>query len=217
MADVSLAEVIALLAHDVDGVARGTGTHLDHGLTGALLMDLALAGRIDVTGGHVVVTNPAATDHPLTDAALARIRQERRSREPQDWIVRLSRDVRSAVLSRLVETGLLRRETDRLLKLFPRTRYPAPDGLESPVETNARERMREAVTGPGPVEPGTAALCGLVGAMGWARRALPDLPPQQVETRFDEIRRTVWAANAVRQIIDDAESARRAATVAPAT
>ncbi|MEE6259976.1 GOLPH3/VPS74 family protein [Plantactinospora sonchi] len=216
MTNVSLAEVIALLAHDVDGVARGTGTHLDYGLSGAQLMDLALAGRIDVVGNRVAVINPAATGHPLTDAALRQIRQDGRAREPRDWVVRLTRGVRAMVLDRLVETGMLRRDTDRLLKIFPRTRYPAPGGLESPVETQARRRMRDAVTGSEPVDPSTAVLCALVGAMGWAWRVLPDLPRREVDTRFDEIRRSVWAADAVRMVIDDARAASTAGTAAAA-
>jgi hypothetical protein len=86
--------------------------------------------------------------------------------------------------------------------------------MEPAAETEARQRMRTAVNGTGSVDPPTAALCGLVSAMRWERRAFPDLPRRQVKARLKEIRQGEWAAEAVKKAIDEVQAAVGAAIVA---
>jgi hypothetical protein len=213
MTEASLAELVALLAHDGDGTARGA-ENLDYGLSGALLAELSLAERITVASGRVTVVNSAPTGHALSDFALHRIAQDRKAREARDWIVRLTKDVRSAVLDWLVHTGQVRRESGKVLGVLPRDRYPTPDGQESPAVAQARRCMRLAVTERGRVDPRIAALCGLVDALGWGDRCLPDLPQQQVSRRLAEIRRSVWAANVVKDLVDEGRAGAWGPTVA---
>lgn len=215
MTDVSLAETLALLAYDPDGVARGTLTDLDCGLAGALLAELALTGRIGIAGRHVAVVDATPTGHPLLDDTLRRLGRDR-PRSPRDWTVRLTPHLTATVLDRLVATGTLRHEPGRLMKVFPRDRYPSPDGAEPPARARARERMRDAVTAAGPVDARTAALCGLAGALGWAARVVPGQPAKRVEQRCAELGASVWAARVVRQVRDDARTARTAAAEAAA-
>ena len=86
-------------------------------------------------------------------------------------------------MDQLVAEGVLRREKDRVLWVFPRTRYPARHGVEPPAETEARQRMRAAVTGTGPVEPRTAALCALVAATDLDRKVFARPGPQAGQER----------------------------------
>jgi hypothetical protein len=217
MVNVSLAEELALLAYDDDGSTHGAGKNLDLGLAGALLLELALAGRVGVTDKRLAVIDPTPTGDALIDATLRRIAAERRRRTPKDWVTRIAKGVRPPVLDRLVEAGVLRRETDIILWVFRRTRYPSYYGVEPPVETAARQRMHAAVGGTGRVDPRTAALCGLVSAMGWERRLFRDLPRRQVKARLNEIRQGAWAAEAVKKAIDDVQAAVVAATAAATT
>ncbi|MEV8506802.1 GPP34 family phosphoprotein [Actinoplanes sp. NPDC051475] len=170
---MNLAEEFALLAYRDDGSLEIDGTRLDHGLGGALLLELALAERVGVEDGKVFVRDPAPLGDPLVDEALARIAADAKHRRPGRWVSTFAKDTRARTLARLVDAGVLSREKDKVLFVFDRTRYRAPHGVEPVPETEARQRLTAAVSGTGPVEPRTAALCALVGATGQGDRGDP--------------------------------------------
>jgi len=214
---MSLAEEFLLLAYADDGTPLTDGMHLDNGLGGAVLLELAMDSRIDVVDKRVVVLDPAPTGEPILDQALERIAGAEKDRKPGYWVSKFAKDTRPRVLDRLVGDGVLTMEKDRVLGVFPRTRYPAAQGTEPAVETDARQRMRAAVLGDGTVEPRTAALCALVAATDLDRKVFADLDRKQVKTRLKEIGQGAWAATAVRATIEEIQSAILIAIVAATT
>ncbi|MFI5495394.1 GPP34 family phosphoprotein [Actinoplanes sp. NPDC051859] len=204
---MNLAEEFVLLAYRDDGSPELDGTRLTIGLGGALLLELALAERVAVEDKKIVVGNPAPVGDPLVDDALARIVADPKSRKPGHWVTTFAKDARQRTLDRLVAAGVLTREQDKVLLVFPRTRYPAPHGVEPVPETEARQRLTAAVQDTGPVEPRTAALCALVGATGMDRKVFRDLDRQQVKTRLAEISQGSWAAAAVKKAIEEIQAA----------
>jgi hypothetical protein len=204
---LALMDELLLLVYDDAGSPQASMQSVDYGLAGALLTELMLAERIAVPDKRVVVTDAGPTGDPLVDQALARVAADRRGRKPKDWIGPLSSGLRPKVLDRLVAAGLLRREQDRVLWVFPRTRFPSTSGAEPLPETEARRRLLAAVDGTGPVDPRTAALCALVRAVGVERLAVPDRPKRQVQERFAEIVAAAWPADAVRKAITEMEAA----------
>jgi hypothetical protein len=213
---MSLPEEFLLLAYAEDGTPLTDGTHLDNGLGGALLLELALAGRVDVSDKRVVVLDPSPTGDPLTDEALTRIAADK-PRKPGYWVTKLSKQARPRLLDKLVADGVLTVEKDKVLWVFPRTKYPSANGEPPAVEAAARERMRAAVLGSGPVDPPTAALCALVAATELDRKVLPDLDRKQLKTRLKEIGEGAWAADAVRKVIEEIQAAVMIAIVASTT
>jgi hypothetical protein len=104
---ITLAELLLLIAYDDDGTRIGRSQAVDLGLGGAVLAELAIAGRITVSGRQVRVVDAAPTGDPLLDGALAGIAAERRPRKPADLVRTLSRGLRATVLHRLVDQGVL--------------------------------------------------------------------------------------------------------------
>ncbi|MGW4941107.1 GOLPH3/VPS74 family protein [Actinoplanes sp. NPDC004185] len=210
---MNLAEEFVLLAYGDDGVPDTDSVRLDHGLGGALLLELAISGRIGVEDKKVVVLDPAATGDPLVDQALGRIVADDKPRKPAHWVKKFS-DTRKPALDRLVDQGVLTREQDKVLFVFPRTRYPAPNGVEPVPETEARQRLTAAVSGAGPVEPRTAALCALVGATNLDRKVFRTLDRKRVDERLREISAGDPTAAAVRQTVEEIQTAVIVAVVA---
>ena len=214
---MSLAEEFTLLAYDDDGTPLTDSTRLNNGLGGALLLELALAGRVDVLDKKVVVLDPSPVGDPLLDDALGRIAAEEKTRRPGHWVSKFAKDTRPRVLDKLVRDGVLTVEKDKVLWVFPRTKYPAVGGAQPAVEAAARDRMRAAVLGSGPVEPHTAALCSLVAATELDRKVFAELDRKQVKTRLKEIGAGAWAADAVKKTIEEIQAAVMVAIVASTT
>ncbi|GAB2579921.1 hypothetical protein Aab01nite_56090 [Paractinoplanes abujensis] len=214
---MNLVEEFTLLAYDDDGTPLTDGTHLDHGLGGGLLLELALAGRVDVVDKKVVALDITPTGDPLVDAALMKIVAEDKPRKPGHWVSKFAQDTRPQVLDKLVADGILRTEKDKVLWVFPRTKYPAAHDVEPAQETAARERMRRAVLGSGPVEPRTGALCALVAATDLDQRVFGDLDQKVARARLLEISEGAWAAEAVKRAIDEIQAAVLVAIVASTT
>ncbi len=213
----SLPEEFLLLAYADDGTPLTDGTHLDNGLGGAVLLELALAGRVDVKDKKVVVTDRQPLGDPLLDDALARVTAEERGRRPGHWVTRFAKDTRPRVLDRLVANGVLTTEKDRVLWVFPRTKYPSAQGVEPAVETEARQRMRAALLTGGAVEPRTAALCSLVAATELDRKVFADLDRKEVVARLKVIGEGAWAATAVKKSIEEIQAAIMVAIIASST
>jgi hypothetical protein len=212
---INLAEELLLLAYDDAGSPAISGQSVDCGLAGALLMELMLAGRVEVADRRVVVVDARPTGDPVVDEALTRIGAERR--KPQDWVNRLGKGLRDRLLHRMVEAGVLRREQDKVLWVFPRTRYPSAIGAQPAPETETRQRLHSAVNGDGPVDPRTAALCALVRAVRLEGTVFPGLPKKQVRDRLKTISDASWPADAVRKAIEAVEAAVIASTVVVTT
>lgn len=212
---MTLADELVLLAYDDEGSAKLGQPSLGYGLAGALLVELALAGRVDVVDKKVTVLDPTPVGVPVVDEALARIAADK-PRKAKAWVDKLSKGLAEKVLDGLVAAGVLRREEGRVLWVFPRTRYPSPGGVEPSAETDARRRLVEAVRGDGPVEPRTAALCTLVKAVQYDRKVFADLPRDRVKARLKEISEGDWVAEAVRKAVEEVQAAVVAAVVVPA-
>jgi hypothetical protein len=109
--DMLLAEDPLLLLDDDSGKLTGT-SHLDTGIGGALLVELALDGFVEVRKGagmlaraKVVATDVPAPADPVLAESLALVRAKERT--AQDLVTRLGNKRRDVLLDRLRQRGVL--------------------------------------------------------------------------------------------------------------
>jgi len=215
MTVLSLPDELLLLAYDdAAGKPLIATVTLDLGLAGALLAELALAGRVTVENKKLVVLDPSPVDDPITEAALDRLRAATKPRRPQDWLGPLAKGVRAKILDRLVETGVVEREESRMLGLFRVVRYPA---LNPAPETAAHGRLDAAVRHGDISGRHTAALASLVRAVDLGSKLFPDLPANDVKARLDEIAAGEWAGKVVKEAMDAIQVALMTATAVAVT
>jgi hypothetical protein len=192
---VSLAEDLYLLAGDGStGRLLIDTTHLDLGLGGALLLDLAVRGHVGLADSHVVVTGGPPTGEPLLDTALTTVVGGARGHGPDHWVRHLARGAHRAVQNRLVDAGVLRRDDGRLLHVIPVHRTHESDGR---LHHALLDQLNDAVVLGHPPSPETAALASLVLAVGLERHLFPRSDRHEIRRRMAEIAGGGWVAPAV--------------------
>ncbi|MFD9700178.1 GPP34 family phosphoprotein [Lentzea sp. NPDC059081] len=188
-----IAEDLALLLMDDEsGTPAAAGT-LHYTMGGAVLVELALDGLVDVRDRKVVLTGDRAPEDPLLRAGWDKVAEKPRSVDTT--LLKIGADVWKQVVERLVEHGMVRREEKRVLGLFRTTSLPAADTRR---EDEVRQRIRAVLVDGADPDPRTAALTALLSASG----ALPALRPKlawsgEVARRAKELERGNWGAEAV--------------------
>ncbi|MBS0383219.1 MAG: GPP34 family phosphoprotein [Proteobacteria bacterium] len=203
-----LATDLLLLALDD---ARGTvlsqaAIGLDYGLAGAVTMDLALRGRIEVHDERVSTTGGTADD-PLLDDALGAIAATP-GKKLSYWIQHLSRDLgglRQRLLDRLVAQGTLEKREKRVLLMFHWNIYPERD---TRVEHDIRARLDGVLLHAQAADAETTCLIHLAAACRVTDAIYPRSEHKAIKARILELDDAGSAgANAVSGAVAQAEAA----------
>jgi hypothetical protein len=206
-------DLLLLLTDDRSGKLLASASELDIALGGALLVELALAGRVAVESGRLHVTDPSGTGDALLDEAVSEL-ADHDGKKPRDVVGRLGKGLRRRLYARLAEQGLLHEETRRILELVPVHRWPADDNRH---EETLRIALAEALRTGGAPEPRLAALVALLHALKRVAKVVDPadvgLTKQELDANAKRIAEGDWAAKAVR----DAIAAMLAAVIAATT
>jgi len=209
-------DLLLLLLDDTKGTLAASDK-IQPLLGGALLLELALAGRVGVaertsrwTSAKVAVTGMPPGE-PLLDEAMARVAEKPRT--AQDLVNRLGKGTRDVLLDRLAARGLVERRDGKVLVLFPHTTWPARDARH---EESVRALLQGALVQGLTPDARTAALVALLAAIDRAHQVVDrgDVPARTVKARAKDIADGAWAAKAVRDAVVAAQAAITAAVTA---
>jgi len=207
-------EIMVLLLHDENGTFLPVSEHtLNRALTGAVLMDLAFANRIDTDPERLVVIDPTPTGDHLLDRTLARITGEKADTDSRAWIETLSAEeasanqdatIRTAALEKLVERGVLERREEKFLWVFRSRRYPTIDGK---VEQEAKKRIADVLFTDEIPDPRDVALICLVDSCKILQTIFSKREIDRVEPRLNQIRKMDLIGREMATAIADIERA----------
>lgn len=147
---------------------------LDYGLVGSLLLDLVLQGKLEINndnrmiGAISALRNSAGTagntGNEFLDQRLSEVLASSRPRTARFWVTRWRRrylGIQAIVLQNLVDLGVLERQEQRILGLFPTQRYFLTD--ES-IQREIVQQVRAAVLEGIGLDSRMAALISLMQA-----------------------------------------------------
>jgi hypothetical protein len=197
-------DLLLLLMDNATGKAVLDRTRLERALAGAVLVELAMAERLapappggDVKPGRIVVRDAAPLGDGLLDEALARLAGK--PSRPARAVEKLVKGLRQAVLTRLVEAGLVREEHRRVLGVFPTTAWPA---LRPEHEARVRSALRAVLVDGVAPDARTAALVALLTAVDAVPKVLPVADRRALVRRARAVAQGDWAGRAVREAVD---------------
>jgi len=203
---VSIPEEVLLLCLD-DETGRPVGlpdAAMDLALAGAVLMELALAGRVDSDLDRVFVVDPGPLGDPLLDPVLARIAAQASPQDSGWWAAEIAKGaptLRRAMLDRLVARGSLRRVEGRRFLLLPDARYPKADRASADA---TRARLRAVLLEGDIPEPRDSLMVGLCRATGLIALVLSEeetaraVPRIAAVAGLEEMSRALMAATRAR-------------------
>ncbi len=201
-------DLLLLLIEPTIGKPVVDKAHLDRGLAGAVLQELAVRGRVSPAGpgeaaprGRLVVRGDGLAGDPLLDGVLARL-AARRPLKPPAAVDQVMKGLRPQLLDRLAAAGLVREEHGAVLGVFPTTRWPAanPD-----VAAELRQGIGLALAGLREPTQREAGLVSLLWAVDAAHK-VSDGDRFAVRRRAKQIGSQDWAADAVRKAVAAATS-----------
>ncbi|MET7410518.1 MULTISPECIES: GOLPH3/VPS74 family protein [Streptomyces] len=212
-------DLTLLMFDDASGAIAGAGT-LYYTQGGAVLVELAQAGRLRVDRRDVGMDGVrvhAVAGAPLSDPVLreAHRKVSARTRGVNTLLIEIGTGLREAVLDRLVERGMVRRERKKVLGLFPTTSLSAADTRHKQA---VLERVRAVLVDEEEPDARTAALIGLLSASGTLPSLHRVIPwSGKVYQRAKRLEQDSWGAEAVNTAVLRTLAAVTVGTVTAAT
>lgn len=214
-------DLLLLLTDDTTGRPQTDSVKLPLALAGAVVVELALLGKVEVAGpgarvkaGRILITDPSPTGDAILDAALA-VLVEREGKRPQQVLPKLHKDLRDSLYVRLATRGVIRREQGKILGLFPRTSWPANDVLH---EQRVRADIAAMLTAGRRVESRTGALISLLSAIDAVPKVVDanayGFEKRELKKRAKALAEHDWTSEAVRKAVAAVASATSAAVAA---
>ena len=175
-------------------------------LAGAVLMELALHGRIDTDLRKLVVVDRSPVGDDLLDPVLATIVAEEETHDARHWVERMAEErsdrIQSQALARLVERGILESEGGRLLFVLRARRYPVIDGK---AEREVKLRIMHVLFSDDIPGPRDIVIICLADACRIFGRIMTETEVERARERIELVRRMDLIGQAVSSAIRDLE------------
>lgn len=127
--DKKVTEYFFVLALNAEtGYYRVNGNYLTYGVLGAMLMDLALSGKLDIDGKEIRIKEGSITGLPVYDKMIETIQSSNKPRNIRYWLRKFAFKAtwyRKEMQKILVTNGILKQERKRFLGIPYSIYFPA--------------------------------------------------------------------------------------------
>jgi hypothetical protein len=210
-------DVLLLATDDATGKSTISALQLDPALAGAVLIELVVAGRVNLLGegrqAKVVVTDGTPLGDPVLDVALRSL-IDKGPLKPVQAIRLLAKGLRARLNDLLEQRGILRRESGKVLGLFPTTRWPARD---SGPEQDVRALVVGVLLNGQEPDGRTAAVISVLTAADMLKTVVQRPDIKAAKARGTDIGEGNWAGDSIRKVIQETQAAMTAAVMVSTT
>jgi len=144
--ELTLIDQLTLLALDDEkGTFVAESNAYSYALAGALIMELALQGRIDLSAKKVLIKDRNKTNDKVIDRYFDLILESAKERTLKSWIRSIGEKaskIKLDTVDKLIDNRILSKREDKILWVFTYNKYP----MENPrPENKLRKRLYDVV------------------------------------------------------------------------
>ena len=212
-------EIMLLALSDEKGTIEAGGTWYQQMVGGAVLAELAIAGRIELIEErkkHVLrVTNSNPIGNDFVDQWLAKMGEQPGTHKLADWLSKISHssNLKQEIAQALVRRGILEEKNRTFLLIFNRTAYPESNAAP---EQKIRQRLETALfTETREVSARTVALISILQNGTFLGRIFPDKPVASRQQRIDQLIAGDATGEATAKLIKSVQAAIMMACIVP--
>ena len=144
--ELNLIDQLTLLALDDEkGTLVADSTAFSYALGGAVIMELALQERIDLSGKKLVVKDRSKTGERIIDMYFEFILQSGKEKKLSSWVELIGKKgskIKRDTIEKLIDRRILEKKEDKILWVFTYNKYPAQN---SRPENMLRRRLYDII------------------------------------------------------------------------
>ncbi len=144
--ELTLIEDFLLISlDDEDGRFISDTTYVHNGLAGAVMLELALNGKIELHDNRIHLVNSDPLGNLILDQTMQAIENEEKDRKVSFWIGALNAnasEIKHVTLQMLAEKGIISKQEGKTLWVFSYKKYPTKDAMP---ENEVRSRLNDIV------------------------------------------------------------------------
>ena len=158
-----------------------------YALAGAVLMDLALRGKIDTDLEKLSVADPTPTGEKILDGFLKEISDTEEEMNTFYWVSEIAKsgaEIRDMALESLVDRGILRVEEKKILWVIGVRRYPTVDDTQ---EKEVRKRLSDLLNSDEIPTPHDVVLVSLADTFELFPHIIGEYEAKKLAPRIEQI------------------------------
>ena len=144
--ELNLIDQLTLLAlDDKKGTLVTDSIAFAYALGGALVMELALEHRIDLSGKKIIIKDSSPTGDPMIDTYFNKIKASKKEKSLRSWVELLGNEsnrIKEGTLDKLIKKRILEKKEDKILWIFSYNKYPTQNSRS---ENHLRARLYDII------------------------------------------------------------------------
>ena len=211
---LNIPEKLLILTIDDDkgAIASSVKKSLRYGLSGALLAELVLIGKIQLDGERLKLAEPSLTNDTLFDNALKMVAAEKKKHKLTYWVNEIgSKTLLKQVAGQLAGRGVIKIEKKRFSWIYPYIAYPQVDAS---AKYWVKQNLRAVVLAGEKAKAADIALLSLLKACSLLRLLFTSDERKAANKKVDRLVQGEAFGNSVSVLLADVEAATAARVAA---
>lgn len=202
-----LEEYLLLALDDEKGKFVIDSTRLHFGFAGAVLLELALRGKIQVDGDKLILQDNTYEPEMSVNKMIDVIKEQDKPtlKKSIEILANKSSEIKNDTLQRLINKGILQKEEHKIFWIIPYDKYPTSNLTP---ENKVRKRLDDVISKQSPVDPHDLMLLSLIDATDLTKEAFRDKEDYKaIRAKIQEVTKDMKVSQVINKSIREIQAA----------